>query len=343
MNLPVAIAGFILFTTTQGSAPAPESVQGGYLAVYGVKTVTPSFTPAEAKQRGLRYGDIPRVHVTHLFSVDPSSGETALVFSDEALRVMVLNREGGGETALYDIIATNASKREAIALMGTRPGPGDRSRPTPSLYELSLDGSNAVRKISDVESMIAFAVSRDGEQVAYFLYHPNRLVIRGTGSGEVVGEVSLEGSEFADLPSLDWSRDGSVVLVRRWSGPEHETQYDLIHVQERRVERTGMSGEIYSLFPKSNRFLGVHLLYDRSNASPLRAFFSMTVSGRDTVNFSLPVCREAWHAKVSPDESLIAFPCNQGIVIGALARGEGHKSDINVPVGRVTVIGWIRR
>lgn len=191
--------------------------------------------------------------------------------------------------------------------------------------------------------MIAFAVSRDGEQVAYFLYHPNRLVIRRTESGEVVGEVSLEGSEFADLPSLDWSRDESLVLVRRWPGPEHETQYDLICVRDRRVERTGMSGEIYSFFPTSDRFLGAHWLYDRSDTSPRRGFFSVAVSGRDTVNLSLPLCRDAWHANVSPDESLIAYPCNQGIVMSALARGEGHKSDVNVAVGRVTVIGWIVR
>lgn len=339
--LHVAVAALILPTRTQGRG-APESLQSGYLAVYGVKTVTPLPTRKEAKERGLQYGDIPKAHVTRLFSVDPLSGQTALVFSDDALPVMVLNREGGGETALYGIVATNPSRRKAIALMGVRPRTGDPPRPIPSLYELSLDGRNAVRRISDVESMIAFAVSRDGEQIAYFLYHPKRLVIRSTGAGTIAAEISLEGTEFADLPSLGWSPDDSLILVRRWPGPEHETQYDLVHILERRVERTGISGEIYSFFPKSNRLLGVHLRYDGSSASPLREFFSMALGGGDTVNLSLPPCRECWHAAVSPDERLIAYPSNQGVAIDALTRGIGP-SNTRVPVGHAEVIGWIAR
>ena len=253
---------------------------------------------------------------------------------------MVLNREGGGETAVYGIVATNSSQRKAIALMGMRRGPGDPRR-TSSLYELSLDGRNVVRKISDVESMIAFAVSRDGEQIAYFLYNPKRLVIRSTSSGKVGREVSLEGNEFAGLPSLSWSPDGRLVLVRRWPGPEHETQYDLIHLPEGRVERTGINGEIYSFFPKSNRVLGVHLIYDRSSASPLRQFFSMAFPEREAVNLSLPPCRGSWHAEVSPDETLIAYPCDEKIVIRSLAQGDEPKGETTVAVGHAEVIGWI--
>jgi hypothetical protein len=347
--LRVAIAALIVPTARQGSRLAPEPMQSSYVVVYGVKTVTPSLTGEEAKKRGLRYADMPKVHVTRLFSLDPSNGKTTLVFSDEALPVMVLNRQGGMETALYDIIATRPSKRKAIALMGTRPGPGDRSRPTPSLYELSLDGSNVVRRIADVESMITFAVSGDGEQIAYFLYNPKRLVIRSTDSGGVRREISLEGNEFADLPHLRWSPDGHLLLVARWPGPEYKTQYELVHLPEGRVERTQMSDErysgfpkdeIYSFFPKSERLLGVHLLYDGSSASPLRRFFSMAPTRRDTLDLSLPPCRGSWHAEVSPDERLIAYPCNkdQDIEIAGLARGEGRQSDTNVAVGRAEVL-----
>jgi len=338
--LRVAIAAFILPTGTAGSPLPLDAVQGGYLVVYGVKTVTPLLTPEQARQRGLPFGEIPKVHVTRLFAVEPLSGKTASVFSDEALPVMVLNREGGGETAVYGIVATNSSQRKAIALMGMRRGPGDPRR-TSSLYELSLDGRNVVRKISDVESMIAFAVSRDGEQIAYFLYNPKRLVIRSTSSGKVGREVSLEGNEFAGLPSLSWSPDGRLVLVRRWPGPEHETQYDLIHLPEGRVERTGINGEIYSFFPKSNRVLGVHLIYDRSSASPLRQFFSMAFREREAVNLSLPPCRGSWHAEVSPDETLIAYPCDEKIVIRSLAQGDEPKGETTVAVGHAEVIGWI--
>ncbi len=341
MHLPVAIAALILPLNAQGGRVAPESMQSGYVVVYGVKTVTPSLTPGEAKKRRLQYGDIPKVHVTRLFAVDPASGKAALVFSDETLPVMVLNREGGGETALYSIVATNPSQRKAIALMGIRPGPGDRPRPSPSLYELSFDGSNAVRRISNVEAMITFAVSRDGEQIAYFVYSPKRLVIRSTNSGTVTREIGLEGSEYAGLPSLSWSADGSLVLLRRWPGPEHETEYDLIHIPEGRVERTGISGEIYSFFPASNRLLGVHLIYDGSKSSPLYQFFSMALPGREAVNLSLPPCSESWHAAVSPDEKLIAYPCNQSIVIRPLARGEEHGGETNVAVGNAEVLGWI--
>jgi len=322
---------------------AASTAPSGYVVVYGVKTVTPTLTLEEGRKRGIWYGDIPKVHVTRLFSVDPSSGKETLVFSDETLPVMILNREGSGETALYGIVATNPTQHNAVALGGLRPGPGEKPRPAPSLYELSLDGSNAMRKISDVEAMIAFAVSRDGEQIAYFLYHPNRLVIRSTGSGKVTREISLEGNEFADLPSLSWSPDGAAVLIRRWSGPEHETEYDLADILEARIERTGIRGQIYSFLPKTNRLLGAHLIYDKSNASPRRQFFSMALRERDPVNLPLPQCRESWHAEVSPDEKLIAFPCNQGIVIGTMAGDDEKKSRREVPVGRAEVIGWIAK
>src|SRR6266516_5223670 len=81
------------------SLPAPVArAQGGYAVVYGVKAVTPTLTPSEAKERGLRYGDVPKVAVTRLFTVDPLSGKTTLAFSDEALPLMVLHREGAMET-----------------------------------------------------------------------------------------------------------------------------------------------------------------------------------------------------------------------------------------------------
>ncbi len=305
----------------QGARAADPS-PGGYLVVYGVKTVTPT-------------------HITHLYSVDPSNGEKKMIFSDETSSVMVLNRDGGGETALHEVVALNPSQRKAIALASLRPNPGAKPSPAPSLYELSLDGSNAVRKIAVVEALIAFAVSRDGEQIAYFLRHPNRLVIRSTGSGIVTREIGLEGGEFADLPSLRWSPDGSAILIRRWSGPEYETEYDIAHLPEARIERTGIRGEIYSFLPKSGRLLGAHLIYDKSNTSPRRQFFSMALPGQDPVNLPLPLCREAWQAEVSPDEKLIAFPCKQGILISALAGGEEKRNGMEVPVGRAEVIGWI--
>src|SRR5207245_10297746 len=150
----------------------------------GVKPATPVLSQEQGRHGGLPCGERRKVHVTRRFAVEPLSRKTASVFSDEALPVMVLNREGGGEPAVYGIVATNSSQRKAIALMGMRRGACDPRR-TSSLYELSLDGRNVVRKISDVESMIAFAVSRDGEQIAYFLYNPKRLVIRSTSSGKV--------------------------------------------------------------------------------------------------------------------------------------------------------------
>ena len=343
MYVPIAIAALILQAGMQGSGAASESVQSGYLVVYGVKTVTPTLTLEEGRKRGRASGDIPKVHVTRLFSVDPSSGKETLIFSDETLPLMILNRDGGGETALYGIVATDPSRRKAIALAGVRPAAGEGPNPAPSLYELSLDGSNAARKISDVEALVVFAVSRDGEEIAYFRYRPNRVVVRSTRFGKISREINLEGREFAGLPRLSWSPDGSAVLIPRWPGPGHETEYDLAHIPEARIEKTEIRGNVYSFLPKSDRVLGVRLTYDKSNASPLRQFFSMALSGRDAVNLLLPQCRESWHAEVSPDERLIAFPCNQGIVIGALATGDEKKSEREVPVGRAEVIGWIAR
>jgi hypothetical protein len=364
--LPVAVAALILLPAMQESRLDSDALQSGYFLVYGVKTVTPSLTLEEAKKRGIRYSDIPQVRVTRLFAVDPSSGKSTLVFSDEGLPVMVLNRYGGGELALYGVVVTNPSRRNAIALMGNRPASGHGLADTSSLYELSLDGSNAIRRIADVEAMIIFAVSRDGAGLAYFLYHPQRLVIRSTDSGKVTGQIGLEGSEFADLPILSWSPDGSVLLVPRWPGPEHETEYDLVHIPEERVvhipeeriERAGIQARreqgprpltrlppprnlIYSFFPNSNRLLGVHLTYDTSSLSPLRQFFSMALPGYEAVDLSLPQCRECWQAEVSPDEKLIAYPCDQGILIGLLAGPKERTGQRRVPVGRAEVLGWI--
>ncbi len=342
MYLPVALAALILVPSMQVGRPNSDSLPSGYLVVYGVKTVSPSLTLQEAKKRGIRYSDIPKARVTRLFAVDPSSGKSTLVFSDETLPVMVLNRYGGGELALYGIVATRPSRRSAIALVGKRSGSGNGTLDTASLYELSLNGSNAIRRIADIEDMIVFAVSRDGARIAYFLYHhPQRLVIRSTDSGKVAGQIDLEGREFANLPSLSWSPDGSVLLVPRWPGPEHETEYDLVHVPEARIEKTGIQGLIYSFLPKSNRLLGVHLIYDKRYAAPLRQFFSMALPGRETIDLSLPQCRESWHAEVSPDEKLIAYPCDQGILIGVLAGPNERTDRRTVPVGPAEVLGWI--
>ena len=327
LSLPATVAG----------------AQGGYSVVYGVKTVTPTLTPSEAKQRGLWYGDVPKVAVTRLFTVDPSSGKTALVFSDEALPVMVLHREGGMETDLKWIVVTIPSRRAAIALMGNRPGPADRSRPTPQLYQLSLDGSNRVRPVASVGTLIVFAVSPDGAQIAYYLSDPHRLVVRSVDSGTVARAISLEGREFANLPVLSWSPDGRVVLVRRWPGPEHKTEYDFVYVSPERVEATGIRGEIYSFFPKSNRLLGVHLLYDGSSASPRRRFFSMALPSREALDLPVPQCSEAWHAEVSPDEELIAYPCDSHIVIAPLAGGDSGKAAREVPLEGGSVLGWINK
>jgi len=326
LSLPATVAG----------------AQGGYSVVYGVKAVTPTLTPSEAKQRGLWYGDVPKVAVTRLFTVDPSSGKVTLAFSDETLPVMVLHREGAMETDVKWIVVTIPSRRAAIALMGNRPGPADRSRPTPGLYQLSLDGSNRVRPVASVGTLIVFAVSPDGAQIAYYLSDPHRLVVRSIDSGTVAQEISLEGREFAGLPLLSWSPDGRVVLVRRWPGPEHKTEYDFVHVSPERIEATGIRGEIYSFFPKSNRLLGVHLSYDGSTASPRRRFYSMALPSRETLDLPLPECSEAWHAEVSPDEKLIAYPCDdRNVVIAALAGGDSGKATREVPPAGGSVLGWI--
>ncbi len=343
MYLPLAVAAHMLLPIMQVGRLTSDSLPSGYLVVYGVKTVTPSLTFQEADKQGIRYRDIPKARVTRLFAVDPSSGKSALVFSDETLPIMVLNRYGGTESALYGIVVTRPSRRSAIALAGNRLGSKYGAVDTASLYELSLDGSNAIRRIADVEAMVVFAISRDDARVAYFLYRPQRLVIRSTDSGKVTGQIDLEGPEFAALPSLSWSPDGSALLVPRWPGPEHDTQYDLVHIPEARIERTGIQGLIYSFLPKSNRLLGAHLTYEKPYAAPLRQFFSMALPGHEAIDLLLPQCRESWHAEVSPDEKLIAYPCDQGIVIRVLAGPNERPGQMTVPVGRTEVLGWIAK
>src|SRR5438132_11346164 len=77
--LRVAIAAFILPTGTAGSPIPLDAVQGGYLVVYAVKTVTPLLTPEQARQRALPLGVMPTVHVTQLLASQPWSGNTASV------------------------------------------------------------------------------------------------------------------------------------------------------------------------------------------------------------------------------------------------------------------------
>jgi len=359
----LAVALLLLPSTTPGSRLATNSLQGGYLVVYGMKTVTPTLTREEALKRHLQYGSVPQVNVTRLFSLDPSTGTTAVVFSDESLAVRVLNREGGGATALHGVIATNPAQRTAIALMGIRgPGPGDEFRPTPSLYELSLDGRNAVRRIADVEGAITtFALSRDGAQIAYLVYRPVRLVIRRSDSGTVAEEVNLEGPEPGGMYALDWSPDGTSVLVRWWLGPEYENEYKLVHVPEGRVERSKIRGSIYSLYsflPKRHRLLGVRRPSSRSNAPQLRRFLSIAVDGSDATSLPLIPCSTSFEAEISPDETLIAYPCDHFVVgIGALARDTVHNRETTVTVshpegsfltawvdvGPAAVLGWIVR
>jgi len=351
----LAIALFLLHSITPGSRLATNSLQGGYLVVYGMKTVTPTLTREEALKRHLQYGHVPQVNVTRLFSLDPSTGTTAVVFSDESLPVRVLNSEGGGATALHGVVATTPVQRTAIALMGTRgPGPGDEFRPTPSLYELSLDGRNAVRRIADVEGAITtFALSRDGSQVAYLVYRPIRLVIRRTDSGRVAEEVHLEGPEPGGMYALDWSPDGTSVLVRWWLGPEYENEYKLVHVPEGRVEPSKIRGSIYSLysfFPKRHRLLGVR--------RPSSRFLSIAVDGGGATSLPLIPCSTSFEAEISPDETLIAYPCDRFVVgIGALAPDTAHNRETTVRVGHpegnfltdwvdvgpAAVLGWIVR
>ena len=324
-------------TGMQGSRPAPDSGQSRYLLVYGIRTVTPTLSPAEARARGLQYGDIPKVSVTRLFAVDPSNGRQTLVFSDESLPVMVLWAVGNMEWAINGAVVTDPARRVAIALAANR-----TAAHAPLLYELSLDGSNAVRRISDVEGMTRPALSPDGSQVAYFVYRPQRIVIRSTSSGAVTKAMPLGAGEYADVPRLSWSPDGSALLVPRWPDPDSETVYDLVRVRDGRIQATALKGEIYSLLPRSGRLLAVHLMYDSSQTAPVRQFFSMDLDGRDTLNVPLPPCRGSWYGEVSPDEALIAYPCgDQSVVIGALAGGPGSQPEREIPVGRGNVIGWI--
>ncbi len=358
----LAIALLLLPSTTPGSRLATSSLQGGYLVVYGMKTVTPTLTREEAGKRHLQYGNVPQVNVTRLFSLDPSTGTTAVVFSDESLPVRVLNSEGGGATALHGVVATAPAQRTAIALMGTRgPGPGDEFRPTPSLYELSLDGRNAVRRIADVEGAITtFALSWDGSQIAYLVYRPVRLVIRRSDSGRVAEEVNLEGPEPGGMYALDWSPDGTSVLVQWWLGPGYENEYKLVHLPEGRVEPTKIRGSIYALyafFPKRHRLLGVRRSSSRSNAQQL-SFLSIAVDGGDATSLPLMPCSTSFEAEISPDETLIAYPCDHFVVgIGALAPDTAHNRETTVTlshpegnpftawvnVGPAEVLGWIVR
>jgi len=357
----LAIA-LLLPNTTTGSRLATNFLQGSSLVVYGMKTVTPTLPREEALKRHLQYGNVPQVNVTRLFSLDPSTGTTALVFSDESLPVRVLNREGGGATALHGVVATTPAQRTAIALMGTRgPGPGDEFRPTPLLYELTLDGRNAVRRIADVEGAITtFALSRDGSQIAYLVYRPVRLVIRRSDSGRIAEEVNLEGPEPGGMYALDWSPDGTSVLVQWWLGPGYENEYKLVHVSEGRIEPSKLRGSIYALysfFPKRHRLLGVRRSSSRSNNQQL-TFLSIAVDGGDATSFPLTPCNTSFEAEISPDETQIAYPCDHFVVgIGALARDSAHNRETRVTVGHpegnflrtwvdvgpAAVLGWIVR
>lgn len=337
--MPLLMALAVLAAAgVQGSA-APDSGQSRYVVVYGIRTVTPTLSPAEARARGLPFGDVPKVSVTRLFTVDPSNGQQTLVFSDRTLPIMVLWATGATESTIYGSVVTAPARRMAIALAASRTAPR-----APLLYQLSLDGSNAVRRVSDVEGMTRPAVSPDGSQVAYFVYRPQRILIRSTSSGAITKEIPLGTGEYADEPRLSWSPDGSALLVPRWPGPDSETVYNLVHVRDGRIQATALKGDIYSLLPRSGRLLAVRLTYDKSEASPVRQFFSMDPDGRDTLTLPLPPCRGSWYGEVSPDEALIAYPCgDQTVVIGALAGGAGSRPERAIPVGTGNVIGWIAR
>ena len=151
------------------------------------------------------------------------------------------------------------------------------------------------------------------------------------------------------------------MLVQWWLGPEHENEYKLVHIPEGRVEPSKIRSSIYSVysfFPKRHRLLGVRLPSSRSNAQQLRLFLSIALDGGDTTSLPFIPCSGSFEAEISPDEALIAYPCDHFVVgIGALAgdtahnrettvtvsHPEGNPSTAWVNVGPAAVLGWIAR
>ncbi len=70
----------------------------------------------------------------------------------------------------------------------------------------------------------------------------------------------------------------------------------------------------------------------------------MALPSRDTLDLPLPQCGEAWHAEVSPDEELIAYPRDdRNVVIAALAGADSGKAAREVSLEGGSVLGWINK
>lgn len=195
-----------------------------------------SLSPAWAGERllyALRYESIkryPDVVYTRTYSLDSEGGESRLIFSDEGTHIMILPKRGmPGHPGEVLVCSQNRIFAHGVE---RRLNPGRWYPYKASIYELSVDGSNRVRKLFDVmgeQSLSEICVSLAGTRIAYINYLDQRtfIFVHDTETGKLLYQIDVS-ALFLDCfaATIGWLPDGKRLFFTLDTGDVHVTSQE---------------------------------------------------------------------------------------------------------------------
>jgi len=172
---------------------------------------------------------------TEVYSIDPLSKKTEILFSDKDAQVRLLPKGGmGGYPA--DVLVTGG--RRVFSHAGDTGGKRELGYNNASIYEISTDGSNKTRKVLDIlggakpgvyfqRRVSEIFASPDGEKIGYINYSGDNepyIFIHDTATGKLLHKIDAAGL-FAGCyaPRAGWMPDGKRIYFTTLSGDDHIT------------------------------------------------------------------------------------------------------------------------
>lgn len=187
--------------------------------------------PAAAAERllysvGHEEGRGPGFTRTEIFALDPATGRRELVFTDAGLPVVLLPDRPSGIRSWVMGAAGNAVLARAAE---RRAFPGGWAESPAGIYELSTDGTNRARKVTDVlgeHPLRLLVCDPAGRRVAYLNENAGAptLFVHDIASGRLLGRLSLA-KVFLDCfaRTLGWTADGARLFFALETGDVHVT------------------------------------------------------------------------------------------------------------------------
>lgn len=160
-----------------------------------------------------------------VFTIDPETGQTELIFSDDGTPIMLKGKMRMTPNGRLFAIANERSER------------GRRIHGRTAIYELSIDGSRSFRKVKPVSELYPFEkffVNSTGTRTGCVKWQSGKqyILIHDTETGELVSEIDVSGVFIDCFPStIGWFPDSDKLFFSLKTGADgvtSEESYDQV-------------------------------------------------------------------------------------------------------------------